>query len=241
MSDLNVQVAGGTSVRLLTEGRYCDKNIVVTATGGKNREAEVVAKTISGDYVSEDITSVGTYVFHGCTALTGIDFPNCTYVGNYSFQSTGLQRVNLPSCTKIGPYAFYMASGITELNLPVCTDIETYAFYWGHGFREINLPSCERIGFAAFQNCFYLERVNLPKCTNIGEYAFQQNYQLGTLILGADTVCTLGNPEALASTLIASGTGFVYVKDFLVDSYKADPTWPAYASQIKPMSELGNR
>lgn len=34
MSDINIEVAGGTSVRLLTAGKYCDKNIVITALGG---------------------------------------------------------------------------------------------------------------------------------------------------------------------------------------------------------------
>ena len=30
----NITVEGGTSVRLLTAGKYCDRDIVVTATGG---------------------------------------------------------------------------------------------------------------------------------------------------------------------------------------------------------------
>lgn len=33
MNDLNIQMEGGTSIRLLTQGKYCDKNIVVTADG----------------------------------------------------------------------------------------------------------------------------------------------------------------------------------------------------------------
>jgi hypothetical protein len=35
MSDINIEVAGGTSIRLLTAGKYCDKNIVITASGGE--------------------------------------------------------------------------------------------------------------------------------------------------------------------------------------------------------------
>lgn len=34
MSEFNIEVAGGSSVRLLTAGKYCDRDIVVTATGG---------------------------------------------------------------------------------------------------------------------------------------------------------------------------------------------------------------
>lgn len=31
---INIEVEGGTSVKLLTAGKYCDKDIVVTANGG---------------------------------------------------------------------------------------------------------------------------------------------------------------------------------------------------------------
>lgn len=34
MSEINITVEGGTSKRLLTAGKYCDRDIVVTATGG---------------------------------------------------------------------------------------------------------------------------------------------------------------------------------------------------------------
>lgn len=34
MADIEITVDGGTSKRLLTAGKYCDKNILVTATGG---------------------------------------------------------------------------------------------------------------------------------------------------------------------------------------------------------------
>lgn len=34
MSEHNITVEGGTSVRLLTAGKYCDRDIIVTATGG---------------------------------------------------------------------------------------------------------------------------------------------------------------------------------------------------------------
>ena len=34
MSEFAIEVEGGKSVRLKTEGKYCDRNIVVTATGG---------------------------------------------------------------------------------------------------------------------------------------------------------------------------------------------------------------
>lgn len=49
MSEYNITVEGGTSKRLLTAGKYCDRDIVVTATGGgASREYERV------DYIQFD-------------------------------------------------------------------------------------------------------------------------------------------------------------------------------------------
>lgn len=38
MSELNIEVEGGTSIRLKTADKYCDRDIVVTATGGGGGE-----------------------------------------------------------------------------------------------------------------------------------------------------------------------------------------------------------
>ena len=40
------------------------------------------------------------------------------------------------------------------------------------------------------------------------------------------------------NTAIENGTGYIYVPDSLVDSYKTATNWSTYASQIKPISEL---
>ena len=39
MNEFNIEVAGGNSVRLPTAGKYCDRDILVTATGGDTESA----------------------------------------------------------------------------------------------------------------------------------------------------------------------------------------------------------
>jgi len=53
MSELNIEVAGGTSTRLLTAGKYCDKNIVVVASGGEPA-IEALDITANGTYTAPD-------------------------------------------------------------------------------------------------------------------------------------------------------------------------------------------
>jgi hypothetical protein len=66
--------------------------------------------------------------------------------------------------------------------------------------------------------------------TEIGAYAFFNN-ELSSLTLMASSVVTLGD-HALDGTPIAGGTGSIRVPARLVDEYKADPMWSAYAEQI---------
>ena len=47
MADIEIAVDGGTSKRLLTAGKYCDRNILVTATGGGGSPASVSPKDIN--------------------------------------------------------------------------------------------------------------------------------------------------------------------------------------------------
>ena len=47
MVDIEIAVDGGTSKRLLTAGKYCDRNILVTATGGGGSPASVSPKDIN--------------------------------------------------------------------------------------------------------------------------------------------------------------------------------------------------
>lgn len=59
----NITVEGGTSVRLPTSGKYCDRDIVVTATGGGS--------------VSEPATISGINLHN-----TGTDIPNTYLMGD---------------------------------------------------------------------------------------------------------------------------------------------------------------
>ena len=51
LAELNIEVSGGTSTKLLTAGKYCDRNIVVIASGGSGGGGDLPEKAflITGD------------------------------------------------------------------------------------------------------------------------------------------------------------------------------------------------
>ena len=75
--------------------------------------------------------------------------------------------------------------------------------------------------------------------TSIGSSAFYNCSALTEVIIRTTSkVCTLSNKNAFTSTPIASGTGYIYVPDDLVSSYKSATNWRTYANQIKGLSNL---
>ena len=100
------------------------------------------------------------------------------------------------------------------------------------------LPKVTTIYNNAFGNCSSLAKVDLTLITEIKASTFVGCSSLTTLILRNNSMVTLSNTNAFTNSAIANGTGYIYVPDALVDTYKADSAWSTYATQIKGISEL---
>lgn len=74
--------------------------------------------------------------------------------------------------------------------------------------------------------------------TSIASDSFVFSAKFVALILAGNQLVTLESSEAFNGTPIASGTGYIYVPDNLVEQYKVATNWATYASQIKGLSEL---
>ena len=140
--------------------------------------------------------------------------------------------------TTVKDNLFSGCNNLTTVNLPECTSIRSSAFQSCTSLTTIDLPKCTSIGSNAFFSCNNLTTVNLPECTSIGSNAFFSCNNLTTIILSNNQVVTLNGTSAFINSPIANGTGYIYVPDNLVDSYKTATNWSTYANQIKPISEL---
>lgn len=113
----NIEIESGTTARLLVGGKYCDRDIVVTATGG----------TFDGLYVNELITSISADTFNGCKWITGADVPNVVSIGGSAFRGSKLESINAPKLTTVYTHAF-VGCPLVECDFPMATKINTYAF-----------------------------------------------------------------------------------------------------------------
>ena len=247
----NITVEGGSSVRLPTAGKYCDRDIVVAAVGGGISPDDIASAGITGDIsldassivsyafalnkgitslYAPNVSSVGAYAFYGATGLNGaLDLPLCTSVGNYAFQYCNkITALDAPNLTTLGQYAFSgnntYKMAFKSINLPKCKAIPNSALTYCPYVTELVLPECTSVGNSSLTNWANLQYVDLPKCTSIVNYGLRNNGKLETLILRSEKMCTLSN-SALNGTKIWNGTGYVYMPRALIASYQTATNW----------------
>lgn len=185
------------------------------------------------------VTTIEEYAFQYCSKLTSVDFPKATIIRDYAFQYCyALTSANFPKVTGIRANAFQYCSELTTVDIPLTTSIGSYAFGSCSNLSTVSFPQARSIDSCAFQNCSMLTSVDLPLTTSIDSYVFEKCSKLTALVLRNTTkVCSLASSSTFYNTPIKSGTGYIYVPDDLVDSYKAATNWAVYAAQIKPLSE----
>ena len=212
----------------------------ISSGGGANHSAEdgIITRSIAGTYSNNRITTVGACAFLGCQALTAIDLPNVTELKRNAFETCkSLQTINLPKVTTFDSDVF-TNSGIQQADFPLVTTIGTGCFRQARSLTSANLPLITAFPADAFREST-IQTADFASVTNINRTAFTDCTSLETLIIRTPSVCVISDISvALRGSKIAAGTGYIYVPDNLVDSYKTATNWVTLANQIKPISAL---
>lgn len=222
---------------LLDDG---NSELVITDAGesSSNNLDAFITREISGVYTNDRITKVGASAFNGCIEIIQFDFPKVTDVGFMSFHGcTKLKKISLPLCQTIGDSSFDSCRSLEIISLPLCRTLGGNVFWGCSKLTQVNIPLVTTIQSSTFRETG-IKKLDCLSVNNIKNYAFNYARQLDTLILRDSNVCVLENINAFNNTKIAAGTGYIYVPDNLVDSYKTATNWVTFASQIKPISEL---
>lgn len=231
---------GGTDQMAWDSAKGFGDAVDAITGGGADRSIEdaIITRSISGAYSNDRITTVGVCAFLGSQALTAIDLPNVTQLKRNAFESCiHLQTINLPKVTTFEREVF-VNTAIQQADFPLVTTMESGCFKMASKLTSANLPLVTALPADAFRNST-IQTADFSAVTNINRTAFTDCTSLETLIIRTPTVCVISDISvALRGSKIAAGTGYIYVPDNLVDSYKAATNWVALANQIKPISAL---
>lgn len=158
---------------------------------------------------------------------------------NFQQGNTNLVKVELAALLALGSSVFSGCNNLTEVYTPSVKTLGSGNFD-SCAIRQISMPMLETIdgwGYN-FVGCRSLAKAYFPKLTKIvGDGTFSGCQSLVTLVLGANSVCTLSHTSAFADSAIANGTGYIYVPKALVGSYKSETNWSAFASQFRAIED----
>lgn len=196
-------------------------------------------------------TIIGDSAFKYCSLLNSVTAPSVIEIKQQAFDSAGNKisgggfSLSCPNCTTLGLRVF-RNSHLLSVDMPALVNMGTGVPFQGCSkLTSVNMPNLESIGAyysqGAFQGCSSLTMLDFPKLTSIAGAEFQQCTNLATLILRADTVCTLSNANSFQNSPFASNGagGVLYVKQSLLNEYLNATNWSVILSypnnQILPI------
>ena len=165
--------------------------------------------------IPDDVTSIKSYAFSGCSSLTSLKMPNSvTGIGSSAFSNcSGLTSVTIPnSVVSIGESAFSGCSGLTNVTIPDgVTRIGDHAFSGCSGLISMTISdNVTSIGYCAFSDCNGLMSLTISRSvTSIEGGAFSGCSGLTSVTI-PDGVTSIGdgafsNCSGLTSVTIPDG------------------------------------
>lgn len=198
------------------------------------------------DCLPENLISIGNNSFAGCSNLRCISLPDgLTTIPGEAFNScTNLALQSLPNqLVNIGRYAFYNCTNLVFTNFPnTIKEIELYSFSRCSNLTTIEIPGgVSNYSTSTFEYCTNLTKI-IGRSTTLTKV--NQSFAAGTALEAFVLPNITAVPELHASafnrTPIANGTGYIYVPENLVESFKTHNQWIKYANQIKGIGEYIN-
>lgn len=205
-------------------------------------------KVVDSDLLDAGLSSIADAIRGKSGSSDGLSFPDGMEAAINGLSSPrvedGLIDSSLsgayenPRVTEIKASRFNGCAALTSVSFAAVKTLGSSVFNGDSGLVSISFPLLETVGSYAFNNCTKLPKADFPKLKSIAAGGFYGTRVMTKFIIRSESVCTLADKSAFQSSAIADGTGYIYVPDDLVDSYKAAANWSTYADQIKPLSAL---
>lgn len=164
MSEFNIEVQGGSSVRLPTGGKYCDRDIIVTASGGGGTEEIENLIDQSGVLGTTDETVTVTEKVEQLIDKGNIEnfyYQRTSIIDSASgwfldFKGIKLPRSNFVKATKVTEFA----------RNSTITDVDYYLNWGAESTAIINATNA----FSNTVNLTHMVGVKTDKCYNMANF-----------------------------------------------------------------------
>lgn len=162
-----------------------------SSSGQDNVLNSILDRSISGDYVNDDLTEIGDYAFASCANLTSATFTKVT---------------------KIVKYSFFYCRSLESISLPEVKEIEVSSFNYCSSLESISMPKIEVLGsdkdlVGILNSAYKMTTINIPSTIqSIGKNVFK-NTNITTINIDKPADSIPGAPwGATGATVNWTGT-----------------------------------
>lgn len=231
---------------------------VVVDVQGSGRDLALEANLIGGTlpfgstYTNPNVTKVGQKKLSE-NQFSELHLANCTTIEANGVDSCNyLDVIDVPKIVTLPNYAFRYAGRYSntpdssrQLNMPLLENTGQYAFQYAKLPETVVLPACRNVSSSSFQFVLTTKIFDFSRATYSGGSCMISSNAFGgtgcqliALILRlTDNIWTLSNTNALSTTPIAEGTGYIYVPDALKATYQAATNWSTYSAQFRSLED----
>ncbi len=178
-----------------------------------------------------------------------VNVPGIVPTGTLPITSNGTADVTQYASVSVNVEDHTVEDGLIDRSIsgayinPRVTSVGQYALYSRKYITSISFAAATIIGGSAFYDCEGIEYAEFPSVATIREKSLRcQNLEVLNLYSpNRTTIPTLDNTNALATSKIAAGNGYIVINDDLVDTLKAATNWDTYAAEIISHTDAVNQ
>lgn len=200
-------------------------------------------KVINADQLDADMHSVADAIRERAGTSDAMAWPegfeeSVRGIVDYMAQKiTGqLTHYSNHDVTVIGDQGLRWFASLKTVDLPNVATVMQWSCAQS-GLTHIVLPKATDIRWDALRECSSLIYADLWVPNKIATRTFYNSSNFRALIIRKDTLINIDATDAFTGTKIAGGTGYIYVRRSLVDSYKTATNWSNYANQIRTLED----